>query len=59
MVADINVCLKVRVTQVWLDRGTLCIIISLGWHGRVDTASPLVYCELFNPEVEQTIAMWR
>lgn len=29
-VADISVCLKVRVAQVWLDRGMLCMVISLG-----------------------------
>lgn len=59
IVADISVCLKVRVTQVWLDRGTLLIIISLGWHGHVNAASPLVYWKLLNSEVAQTIAVWR
>lgn len=37
--ADISVCLKVRATQVWLDRGTLFIIISVGWHGHVNAAT--------------------
>lgn len=59
IVADISVCLKDRVTCLVGQRDTVYIIISLGWHGHADAASPLVYSKLFDSEVAQTVAVWR